>query len=169
MPIRILVAAILSFISACAVAQTDTGPVADGRAIPGLIDQFSARDLKTNGVSIHVDGDAAWSEFHWKFRATMRKDKSAITTHGVETQVYRKKAGSWRLVHVHYSADRQARPLNGRSVVSHFADEKPRLSDLLLAEYWKHIVSHDKCRKTCRDSCNEKLRFQHPKENVRDR
>ncbi|MGF7180571.1 hypothetical protein HDF11_002075 [Tunturiibacter psychrotolerans] len=39
MPIGILVAAILSFISACAVAQTDTGPVADVRAIQRLINQ----------------------------------------------------------------------------------------------------------------------------------
>jgi ketosteroid isomerase-like protein len=66
---------------------------------------FSARDLKTHEVTVHVNGNAAWSEFHWTFHATMRKDGSAVTTHGVETQIYRKEAGAWRLVHVHYSED----------------------------------------------------------------
>jgi ketosteroid isomerase-like protein len=157
---RILFASILSLISASAVAQTDTGPAPDIRAIHGLIDQyakaidtvdlklisqiwshspevsfiyplgeehgfdaiqqhvfqnvmggmFSARDLQTNGVEIHVSGNTAWSEFHWVFHATMRKDQSAITTRGVETQVYSKESGNWRLVHVHYSEDRQTAP-----------------------------------------------------------
>jgi ketosteroid isomerase-like protein len=157
---RILFAAILCLISACAVAQTDTGPAPDVRAIHRLINQytkavdtvdlkllsqiwshspavsfiyplgdehgfdaieqhvfqnvmggmFSARDLETNGVTIHVSGNAAWSEFHWVFHATMRKDESTVTTHGVETQVYGKESGNWRLVHVHYSEDRQAVP-----------------------------------------------------------
>jgi uncharacterized protein (TIGR02246 family) len=66
---------------------------------------FSARDLKTHDVMIYVHGDSAWSEFHWDFHATLRKDGSAVTTHGVETQVYRKENGQWRLVHVHYSED----------------------------------------------------------------
>ncbi|WP_158788276.1 DUF4440 domain-containing protein [Granulicella sp. L46] len=69
---------------------------------------FSVRDLEINRVVIHASGDTAWSEFHWVFHATMRKDGSAITTHGVETQVYRKESGNWRLVHVHYSEDHQA-------------------------------------------------------------
>ena len=160
MRIRILFSAILCLISACAVAQTDTGPAPDVEAIHTLINQytkavdtldpkllsqiwshspevsfiyplgeehgfdaieqhvfqdvmggmFSARDLETNGVAIHVNGNAAWSEFHWVFHATLRKGESAITTHGVETQVYRKESGNWRLVHVHYSEDRQAVP-----------------------------------------------------------
>jgi hypothetical protein len=54
---------------------------------------FSARDLETHGVAVHTNGNTAWSEFHWVFRATMRKDGSAVTTHGVETQIYRKQAG----------------------------------------------------------------------------
>ena len=69
---------------------------------------FTARDLKPEGVAIHVNGNAAWSEFHWVFHATMRKDGSAVTTHGVETQIYCKEAGKWSLVHVHYSEDRQS-------------------------------------------------------------
>jgi len=68
---------------------------------------FSARDLEIQVVSIQVNGDSAWSEFHWVFHATVRKDGSAVTTHGVETQIYRKEAAGWRLVHVHYSADPQ--------------------------------------------------------------
>jgi ketosteroid isomerase-like protein len=64
---------------------------------------FSARNLEPHNVEVHVIGDAGWSEFHWTFHATMRKDGSAITTHGVETQVYRKESGKWLLVHVHYS------------------------------------------------------------------
>jgi hypothetical protein len=40
----------------------------------------------------------------------MRKDGSAVTTHGVETQIYRKQAGTWCLVHVHYSEDHQVAP-----------------------------------------------------------
>jgi ketosteroid isomerase-like protein len=71
---------------------------------------FTARDLETHGVTIHVNGDAAWSEFHWVFHATMRKDGSAVTTRGVETQVYSKESGNWRLVHVHYSEDPQTAP-----------------------------------------------------------
>jgi ketosteroid isomerase-like protein len=71
---------------------------------------FSARDLQADRVAIHVDGKTAWSEFHWVFHATMRKGNAAVTTHGVETQVYRKESGKWRLVHVHYSEDRQAAP-----------------------------------------------------------
>jgi ketosteroid isomerase-like protein len=71
---------------------------------------FSARDLQTRDVTVHVNGKAAWSEFHWIFHATMRKDGSAVMTRGVETQIYRKEARRWRLVHVHYSEDRKAAP-----------------------------------------------------------
>ena len=71
---------------------------------------FSTRDLKADRLAIHVNGKAAWSEFHWVFHATMRKGGSNVTTHGVETQVYCTESGSWRLVHVHYSEDRQAGP-----------------------------------------------------------
>jgi hypothetical protein len=69
---------------------------------------FSARDLETRGVEIRVSGNAGWSEFHWIFHATMRRDGATVTTHGVETQVYRRESGKWRLVHVHYSEDRQS-------------------------------------------------------------
>src|SRR5271170_4174586 len=71
---------------------------------------FTTRDLEPQGVAIHVNGNGAWSEFRWVFHATLRKDGSAVTTRGVETQIYRKEAGTWRLVHVHYSEDRQPAP-----------------------------------------------------------
>lgn len=71
---------------------------------------FSSRDLKTHDVMIYVNGDSAWSEFRRDFHATQRKDGSEKTTHGVETQVYRKECGAWRLVHVHFSGDRQPAP-----------------------------------------------------------
>jgi hypothetical protein len=48
---------------------------------------FSSRDLQIHNLMIYVNGDSAWSEFHWDFQATMRKDGSAVTTHGVETQI----------------------------------------------------------------------------------
>jgi ketosteroid isomerase-like protein len=67
---------------------------------------FSARDLQLHDVSVHVDGKAAWAEFRWVFHATIRSNGAAVTTRGVETQIYRKEAGEWRLVHVHYSEDR---------------------------------------------------------------
>jgi ketosteroid isomerase-like protein len=68
---------------------------------------FSERDLEMHDVAIYVNGNSARSEFHWGFHAILRKDGSAVTTHGVETQVYRKEEGHWRLVHVHYSEDRR--------------------------------------------------------------
>lgn len=71
---------------------------------------FSARDLKMHNVMIYVNGNAAWSEFRWDFHTTLRKDGSAVATHGVETQIYRKEEGHWHLVHVHYSEDRQPTP-----------------------------------------------------------
>jgi Xaa-Pro aminopeptidase len=64
---------------------------------------FSERKLSVHDVSVHVYGDAAWAEFYWDFAAKFRKDGSPITTHGRETQLYRKLEGGWRLVHVHYS------------------------------------------------------------------
>lgn len=71
-------------------------------------DMFSARDLQVRDVKIHVSGNTGWAEFHWTFHAVMRKDGSAVTTHGVETQVYRGESRKWRLVHVHYSEDSPA-------------------------------------------------------------
>src|SRR6202051_5340993 len=35
---------------------------------------FSARDLETHGVAIHVNGHAGWSEFHWIFVGAWGKE-----------------------------------------------------------------------------------------------
>jgi uncharacterized protein (TIGR02246 family) len=70
--------------------------------------QFATRDLLVDDVAVHAQGDTGWSEFHWTFHATLRKDGSAVTTHGIETQIYRREAGKWRLVHVHYSEPAEA-------------------------------------------------------------
>jgi ketosteroid isomerase-like protein len=67
-------------------------------------DTFSERKLNPHDISTHIYGNAAWAEFYWDFTAKFRKDGKAITTHGRETQIYRKEHCGWRLVHVHYSA-----------------------------------------------------------------
>jgi ketosteroid isomerase-like protein len=71
-----------------------------GRLMGGA---FSERKLALKGVSIHVYGNAAWSEFNWEFVAKSRGSGAQVRTQGRETQVYRKERGGWRLVHVHYS------------------------------------------------------------------
>jgi ketosteroid isomerase-like protein len=64
---------------------------------------FSERKLTPKQISIHAYTDTAWVEFYWDFAAKLRKDGSAVETHGRETQIYRKEQGRWRLVHIHYS------------------------------------------------------------------
>ncbi len=65
---------------------------------------FSERRLNVVGdVTVHVYGDAAWTEFYWDFVAKFRKGGTPLNTKGRETQVFRKENGGWRLVHVHYS------------------------------------------------------------------
>ena len=64
---------------------------------------FSKRELMAKETGIHVYGDTAWSEFCWTFHATVKNGGQEITTHGRETQIYRKQDGTGRMVHVHYS------------------------------------------------------------------
>jgi ketosteroid isomerase-like protein len=64
---------------------------------------FSERKLTARDIVIHVYGDAAWAEFYWDFDAKFRKDGKRITTHGRETQIYRRFSDGWRIMHVHYS------------------------------------------------------------------
>jgi ketosteroid isomerase-like protein len=65
---------------------------------------FSERKLDVKDVVVHAYPDTAWAEFYWEFVAKFRKDGTTLTTRGRESQVYRKTAGRWRLVHVHYSS-----------------------------------------------------------------
>jgi len=74
---------------------------------------FSERKLTPRDIAIHVYGDAAWAEFYWDFNAKFRKDGQSITTHGRETQIYRKIKGSWRIIHVHYSGMPTTQPGQG--------------------------------------------------------
>ena len=66
-------------------------------------DTFSERKLTPRDISVHVYGDSAWAEFYWDFTAKFKEDGSPLTTHGRETQIYRRTTDGWRLVHVHYS------------------------------------------------------------------
>jgi len=70
---------------------------------------FSERKLIPNSVYVHVNRDSAWAEFGWDFNAKIRKDGTAFHSKGRETQIYRREAGQWRIVHVHYSGE----PVNG--------------------------------------------------------
>jgi ketosteroid isomerase-like protein len=74
---------------------------------------FSERKLTPRDITIRVYGDAAWAEFYWDFAAKFRKDGQTITTHGRETQIYRKIEGSWRIIHVHYSGMPATQPGQG--------------------------------------------------------
>jgi ketosteroid isomerase-like protein len=67
-------------------------------------ENYSSRNLKTTDIDIRVYTDAAWAEFSWNFEATRKKDGSAVSFRGMETQIYQKKLDSWCLVHVHYSS-----------------------------------------------------------------
>ncbi len=59
--------------------------------------------LHVYDVAINVYEDTAWAEFSWEFHATLRHDGSAQTSTGRETQIYRRGAHGWAIVHVHYS------------------------------------------------------------------
>ncbi len=61
------------------------------------------RKLAVHDVTVHVLGEMAWAEFQWDFSAIRRSDGAPVKTRGRETQIYRKTARGWRLVHVHYS------------------------------------------------------------------
>ena len=74
---------------------------------------FSERKLTPRDIVIHVYGDSAWAEFYWDFDAKFRKDGKPMTTHGRETQIYRKFPFGWRIIHVHYSGMPGAQPDQG--------------------------------------------------------
>lgn len=74
---------------------------------------FSERKLTPHDITIHAYGDTAWAEFYWDFNAKFLKDGRPLTTHGRETQIYRKMQGSWRIIHVHYSGMPATQPSQG--------------------------------------------------------
>lgn len=83
--------------------------IADHVYIGMMGGMFSKRELILHEPNVHVYDDAAWSEMTWTFHA-IRKDGTAITTEGRETQVYHKEHGVWRIVLVHYSGPPAAIP-----------------------------------------------------------
>ena len=67
---------------------------------------FTQRALQKDSLKISINGDSAWSEFSWTFHAT-KLDGTPHDTKGRETQIFERSAdGSWKLVHIHYSAVR---------------------------------------------------------------
>jgi len=57
---------------------------------------FSERKLNVKDLVVHAYADTAWVEFYWDFVARFRGNGQPLTTHGRETQVYRKMgAGVW--------------------------------------------------------------------------
>ena len=72
-------------------------------AADGRVTAFSERKLAVKDIVIHAYPDTAWAEFYWDFVAKLRSDGTTVTTHGRESQVYRKIDRRWRLVHIHYS------------------------------------------------------------------
>ncbi len=75
-------------------------------------DSFSQRHLYPRDINVQVYGDMAISVFYWDFPAVFRNDGTEITTHGRESQIYRRTADGWKIVHVHYSN----MPLGGEKV-----------------------------------------------------
>jgi len=65
---------------------------------------FSERKLTARDITVHVNGDTAWAEFYWHFKAKQTKDGSAVETDGRETQIYVRADDRWQLVHAHYSS-----------------------------------------------------------------
>lgn len=69
----------------------------------GAMANFSERNLVIKDLSIHQLGeDTAWAEFYWDFAATFTDGKS-LESSGRETQLWKKEAHGWKIVHVHYS------------------------------------------------------------------
>jgi ketosteroid isomerase-like protein len=62
-------------------------------------DTYSSRNLKINDISVRVYTDSGWAEFDWDFEAIRKKDGSAVSFHGMETQIYQENHDNWCLVH----------------------------------------------------------------------
>src|SRR5438045_649522 len=79
------------------------GPSSTGISMPSS-EKTALRSRHTAGKhsSIQVPS-TLFLAIELYFPAKFRKDGSPLTTHGRETQLYRKEQGRWHLVHVHYS------------------------------------------------------------------
>ena len=80
----------------------------------GAMANFSSRELRLKNIQIRLlDENTAWGDFYWDFDAVFAKDGSAIQTTGRESQVWRKEADGWKIVHVHYSGPPTRREREG--------------------------------------------------------
>jgi ketosteroid isomerase-like protein len=66
------------------------------------IEGLSERRLEFEDVEIRLAGSMALVTC--SFRLTARRDGEQVTTSGIQTMVFRRFAGRWRLVHSHTSA-----------------------------------------------------------------
>ena len=79
-------------------------PLGQAQGWDNVRDTFYDKVLTVVGTPrIIVRESFAIVEFDWEFHARKREDGSSVNTKGRESQVYEKKDGAWRLVHVHYS------------------------------------------------------------------
>lgn len=70
----------------------------------GAMGRLSERELVLKDISIRIlDEDNAWADFYWDFAATF-PDGTEITSAGRETQLFRREADGWQIMHVHYSS-----------------------------------------------------------------
>ena len=61
------------------------------------------RHLTLKDISVQVlDDSTAWVEFYWDFVAKL-PDGKPLKSAGRETQILRREADGWKIVHVHYS------------------------------------------------------------------
>ncbi len=69
----------------------------------GAMGTFKERKLVLNNVRIRILNETtAWSDFYWDFDAVFPGGKP-LKSSGRETQVWKKEADGWKIVHVHYS------------------------------------------------------------------
>lgn len=68
---------------------------------------FTERHLQKDHLKLSINGNSAWVEFSWTFKA-VKSNGASHHAKGLETQIFEKDAtGTWRLVHIHYSSSRR--------------------------------------------------------------
>lgn len=66
------------------------------------IRELSDRRLRFDEVLVRLAGSTAWATGRYTLSAT--RDGERVSADGLATMVFRKRAGRWRLVHVHMSS-----------------------------------------------------------------
>lgn len=80
-------------------------------------DSFDNFEVMHSNIDTHVEGDFAWAVADFEYKATVKRDQSAIHSRGYETFLFRRINGEWKVVHTHSSA----RPVTAEA--SHEHDE----------------------------------------------